>query len=161
MKKIGMFILILILIIFSIWVFYYPYTKYIANKNFDKYISKQNIDEKNILLKHENFGYPKYVYFFIVTYKDQNEYKYEYQYKPNSENPFKIKLFIYKNENLSKGVSIKDMSEIKYPPLNQEEIKKWFEKIESLIIYNDVIYSLFYFFPVNNFKIKIKKAHFS
>jgi len=125
MKKFGKFILILLLIIFSIWFYLYPYTKYIANKNFDKYISKQNIDEQNILLKDERFGYPKYVYFFVVTYKDQIEYKYKYQYKPNSKNPFKIKLFIYKNENLSKGVSIKDMSEIKYPPLNQEWIKKW------------------------------------
>jgi hypothetical protein len=60
---------------------------------------------------------------------------------------------------LSKGVSIEDMSEIKYPPLNQEKIKKWFKKIEILIIYNDVIYSSFYFFPINNFKIKIKKEH--
>jgi len=121
MKKIGMFILILILIIFSIWVFYYPYTKYIANKNFDKYISRQNIDEKNILSIEENWDYPKYQYYFLVTYKDQIGYKYEYQYMFNIENPFKIKLYIYKNENLSKGVSIKDMSEIKYPPLTQEE----------------------------------------
>jgi hypothetical protein len=120
MKKIGIFLLVLILIIFSIWVFYYPYTKYIANKNFDKYISKQNIDEQNILSIKENWDYPKYQYYFLVTYKDQIGYKYEYQYMFNIENPFKIKLFIYKNENLSKGVSIEDMSEIKYPPLNQE-----------------------------------------
>jgi hypothetical protein len=124
MKKIGIFLLVLILIIFSIWFYLYPFTKYIANKNFDKYISKQNIDEQNILSIKENWDYPKRKYYFIVTYKNQIGYKYMYEYKPNSKNSFKIKLYIYKNENLSKGVSIEDMSEIKYPPLNQEKIKK-------------------------------------
>jgi hypothetical protein len=120
MKKIGMFILILILIIFSIWVFYYPYTKYIANRNFNKYISKQNINEKNILLIKENWEYPKYQYYFLVTYKDQIGYKYKYEYNSEDTYPFKLELTIFRDENLSKGSDgrIKDMSEIKYPPLN-------------------------------------------
>ena len=123
MKKFGKFILILLLIIFSIWFYLYPYTKYIANKNFDKYISKQNIDEQNILSIKENWNYPKYQYYFRVTYKDQIGYKYIYDYSvDDGKSPFKIELTIFRDENLSKGYSgrIKNMSEIKYLPLNHE-----------------------------------------
>lgn len=124
-----MFILILILIIFSIWFYLYPCTKYIANKNLDKYISRQNIDVENILSIKENWDYPKYQYYFLVTYKDQIGYKYKYEYSfdySSDNHPFKIELTIFRDENLSKGYgyAIENMFEIKYPPLNQEKIKK-------------------------------------
>jgi hypothetical protein len=114
MKKFLLSILILILTIFLIWGYLYPYTKYQAKRNFNKYILEQNILNDNIDSLKEGWSYPKRMYLIFVKYKDQPGYKYIYDYDPNYKEPFNIRLYIEKDKSYNKNIS-----NIKYPPLKK------------------------------------------
>jgi len=100
--------------IILIWVYLFPYTKFQAKRNFNKYISEQNVSKENIDYIYENWEYPKELYLIIVKYKNQPGYKYIYNYSPTHKKPFNISLDIEKDKSYNKK-----KSNIKYPPLEK------------------------------------------
>lgn len=98
--------------IFLIWIYLYPYTRFQARRYFNKYISEQNINKEDIVSRQEFHSYPKDRYILTVKYKGQPGYKYNYSY--GFDAPFKISLSIQKDKSYDK-----DRSDIKYPSLEK------------------------------------------
>lgn len=116
-KYIIISIVIIVMSIFTYMKLVYPYDWHMAEENFNKYISKQEVPKNNIL-KINKFKETKVGgILYRVVYKDDPELEYEYIFsKSYKDDPFNIVLNIYYNHN-----EISSLKEIKpkYPQIKK------------------------------------------
>ena len=113
-KYIIISIAIIIISIFAYMNLVYPYDWNMAEENFNKYISKQEVPKNNIL-KISKFKEPIIGgILYRVVYKDNPELEYEYIFSKNyKDDPFNIVLTVYHNHA---SVDIEGITP-KYPPI--------------------------------------------
>lgn len=105
------------LIILGIYIYNFPYQKYVASQIFYQYIEIQGTNEENIAEKIIKKDYAQNGYTFIIKFKDDPGVRYEYRYAPPIPNctiGYKS-IFLFAFDNNGTEVT----GETKYKPINQ------------------------------------------
>lgn len=108
-------VIIIILVILSSLLYWYPIQKHLAEKSLKEYMSVQGttnsiIDSKRIYKDYTIGGYV-----IDIIYQDDPEYTYNYTYIPLKGLKSKMVSIIFDKENVSTGVTNK---EVKYPSID-------------------------------------------
>ena len=108
-------VIIIILVILSCLLYWYPIQKHLAEKSLKEYMSVQGttnaiIDSKRIYKDYTIGGYV-----IDIIYQDDPEYTYNYTYIPLKGLKSKMVCIIFDKENVSTGVTNK---EVKYPSID-------------------------------------------
>lgn len=116
-------IIIILVVILSYTLYFYPVQRYLAEKTFKEYIEIQGTDEEKFKSKRVIKDYKQNGYIIEVVYKDDPEFKYYYKYSinkikdMNSYNAIRCTVYTKNNESVELSG---DSENIKYPPIREE-----------------------------------------